>query len=64
MPKSTLGFAVSAVGLILVLVSLLADVIGVGAEPGIGGNQTKGIITGAVILAIGLVLVFTARKRV
>ena len=40
----------------LLVVSLLADVIGVGDDPGFGTQQMMGTIAGAVIAVLGLVV--------
>lgn len=44
------------VGIGLLGASLLADVIGIGDDPGFGSQQTMGTIAGAVIAAVGLFL--------
>ncbi len=44
------------VGIGLLGVSLLADVIGIGDDPGFGYQQTIGTIAGAVIAAVALFL--------
>ena len=48
--------ALIVVGLGLVGASLLADVIGLGDDPGFGSQQTMGTIAGAVIAAVALFL--------
>lgn len=45
------------VGIGLLGASLLADVIGIGDDPGFGFQQTAGTITGAVIAAVASFLV-------
>ncbi|HMH50549.1 MAG TPA: hypothetical protein VK548_09980 [Candidatus Acidoferrum sp.] len=42
------------IGVILALVSLLADAIGVGGDPGFGYKQGAGLVVGVVLVAIGL----------
>ena len=42
------------IGVILALVSLLADAIGVGGDPGFGYKQAAGLLVGVVLVAIGL----------
>ena len=44
------------VGIGLLIASLLADVIGIGDDPGFGRQQTMGTVAGAVIAAVGLLL--------
>jgi uncharacterized membrane protein YcjF (UPF0283 family) len=41
------------VGIVLLSVSLLADVLGIGDYPGIGFKQIAGAVVGAVIAIIG-----------
>jgi len=42
------------IGVVLALVSLLADAIGVGGDPGFGYKQAAGLVVGVVLVAIGL----------
>ena len=49
------------VGIGLLAASLLADVIGIGDDPGFGRQQTAGTIAGVVVTAAGLF--FTLKKR-
>ena len=51
MSKRTIGFIVILAGLILVILSITADMIGIGAKPGFGWNQTLGLIVGFLIVA-------------
>jgi hypothetical protein len=44
------------VGIGLLVCSLLADVIGIGDDPGFGSQQTMGSVVGAVLTAVGLFL--------
>ena len=48
------------VGVGLLFASLLADVIGIGDNPGFGKQQTMGTVVGVVITAAGLF--FTLKK--
>ncbi len=47
---------VLVIGIGLLAASLLADVIGIGDDPGFGNQQTMGTTAGAVITAIGFFL--------
>ena len=49
------------VGIGLLLVSLLADVIGIGDDVGFGRQQTMGTAAGAIVAAIGLFLVLKGK---
>ena len=55
MQKNVLSFTVIVVGIIILLGSLFADLIGIGT-PGFGYGQTKGAVIGAIIGIIGFVL--------
>ncbi len=57
------GWAIAAIGLILLVVSLTADLTGLGDDEGfeVGVQQGAGIALGLVLGVVGLVLV--RRKR-
>lgn len=42
------------VGVLLVLISLFADALGVGGQPGFGWKQTGGLVIGVALVAFGL----------
>ena len=42
------------VGALLVLVSLFADALGVGGQPGFGWKQMGGLVIGVALVAFGL----------
>ncbi len=52
---------VLVIGIALLAASLLADVIGLGDDPGFGNQQMLGTIAGVVITAFGLF--FTLRAK-
>jgi hypothetical protein len=54
MAKRGSALIMVVVGVILALVSLLADAIGIGGEPGFGYKQAAGLLIGIVLVAIGL----------
>ena len=56
MQKKALGLVLTVVGIIVLLLSLFADLIGIGGYPGIGTKQVVGIIVGVVIIGIGSIL--------
>jgi uncharacterized membrane protein len=56
MGKKGLSLILIVVGIIILLVSLLADMIGIGGYPGMGYKQIIGAIVGAVISIIGFIL--------
>ena len=56
MSRKGLSLILIVIGIIILLVSLLADMIGIGGYPGIGYKQIIGAIVGAVISIIGFIL--------
>ena len=56
MQKKRLGVALIIIGIIILLISLLADPLGIGGYPGIGTKQTIGLIIGVIIAIIGFIL--------
>ena len=50
--RSTIKLAVA--GALIGLVSLLADVIGLGTGPGFGPYQMSGVVTGLLLLAVAV----------
>ena len=58
-----LGTAVLAAGLVLLLVSALADIVGVGANPLVFGYiQLAGSAVGAVLVIIGALVYWRATR--
>ena len=62
MTNETGPILVLVIGIGLLVVSLLADVIGVGDDPGFGNQQTMGTIVGVLITAVGLYLTLKAKS--
>ncbi len=56
--KRTAGIILLIVGGGLLAMSLSADVIGIGDDPGFGRQQTMGTVAGVVVMAVGLALTF------
>ena len=56
MGKKGLSLILIVIGIIILLVSLLADMIGIGGYPGMGYKQIIGAIVGGVISIIGFIL--------
>ena len=42
------------VGVLLALVSIFADALGVGGQPGFGWKQTGGLVVGVALVGLGL----------
>ncbi len=58
--NKTASILVLVIGIGLLAASLLADVIGIGDDPGFGNQQTMGTIAGVAITAIGFFLTLRA----
>ena len=54
--KKTIGIALLVIGVVVVLGSLAADSIGIGAAPGFGYKQIIGSLAGIVIAVTGFIL--------
>jgi hypothetical protein len=52
---------VFVIGIGLLVISLLADVIGIGDDPGFGSQQTMGTIAGFVIMVVGFFLALRSK---
>ena len=48
------GVIMLVVGIIVLVISLTADLIGIGRAPGMGKNQILGAIVGAIVTIVGL----------
>jgi hypothetical protein len=56
-PYKAIGIGIGVVGLLIALVSLLADVIGIGSAPlAFGYKQMIGTTAGSVLLVLGVAL--------
>ena len=53
MSRRTQGIVLMVVGVVIVIVSLGADAMGLGAKPGLGVKQALGAVAGVIILGIG-----------
>jgi uncharacterized membrane protein len=63
MNKKTISMITIIVGVIVTLVSLIADFIGIGSYPGINNAQLAGIAIGLVIVLVGLYLLRAEKKK-
>jgi len=54
--RKTVGVVLLVAGIVVLLLSLLADVLRVGTWAGFGYYQIGGIIVGAIVAVMGLVL--------
>ncbi len=58
--KKTVGMVLLAVGIVVLILSVIADPIGIGSSPVFGRNQIMATIAGVVVAAGGGVLAFRA----
>ena len=56
MDKINANVVVLLIGVGILLTSLLADVVGIGDNPGFGPQQTTGTVAGLAVIAIGVYL--------
>ena len=54
--KKTIGITLLAIGVVLLIGSLAADVIGVGGAAGFGYKQIIGAVVGVIAAVVGFVL--------
>jgi len=52
--NKTTGMVLCAAGIVVVLISVAADCIGMGAFPGFGYKQIIGTLVGIVMIVVGL----------
>lgn len=54
MSNKTFGGAVLIIGLALLVVSIVADSLGLGNEPGLGWKQIVGLVVAVAIIVFGI----------
>jgi len=59
MSTKTISLVLLIIGAVLLVLSLFADLIGIGSYPGMHSSQIAGILIGAVLLALGVYFRFT-----
>jgi len=64
MNRKLVGSIVTAIGAVLLVLSALADPVGLGEGGGFGWKQTAGVIVGAVVVVVGLALSRGSRSNV
>ncbi len=60
MDKKTLSNAVLVLGIVILAVSLFADSLGIGGNPGFGHYQSIGFVVGGAVTGVGLYLMVQA----
>jgi hypothetical protein len=58
--KKTIGIALLAVGVVLLIVSLAADALGIGGAAGFGYKQIIGTVVG-IVAAVGGYMMYTRK---
>lgn len=61
MERNLVAGIVVAVGVVLLVISALADPIGLGEGDGFGWKQWAGVIIGAALAVVGLALMYVRR---
>jgi len=56
MQNRVFAWVLVGVGVLLVLISALANSLGLGVHPGFGWKKTLGVVVGALIIVAGLYL--------
>jgi hypothetical protein len=54
--KKKIGIVLLIIGIVVLIVSLAADAIGLGSNPGFGYQQTAGTVAGAIVAIFGAIL--------
>ena len=61
MDRRLAGGIVIAVGALLLVISALAEPIGLGDDNGFGSQQIIGVVIGAVLMVVGLAVMYARR---
>ena len=54
--KKKIGIALVIGGIVFLIISVAADAIGIGRDPGFGNQQTAGTAAGAIVAIVGAIL--------
>jgi hypothetical protein len=54
--KKTASIVLLVAGVVILVLSLAADLVGIGGNPIFGRDQIIGVIVGAIVTVVGLVL--------
>ena len=55
--KKKIGIALLIVGIVFLIISVAADAIGLGHDPGFGNQQITGTAAGAIVAIVGAILI-------
>lgn len=62
MSRRSFGFAIAAIGIVVLAVSALADQIGIGESDEFGWKQIVGVVVGVAIVVFGIIIATLADK--
>ncbi len=54
--KKKIGLALLIGGIVFLIISVAAEAIGLGSDPGFGAQQTTGTVAGAIVAIVGAIL--------
>jgi cytochrome c biogenesis protein CcdA len=60
--KRIAGIILFIVGVIISLLVLGLDLVGIGTTPGFGWNQIIGVVVGAIVAIVGVILMFIPQE--
>ena len=55
--RKMMGVVLLVIGAMILALSVLADLIGIGGVSGVGPDQVVGAVVGAIVAVVGLVLI-------
>jgi hypothetical protein len=62
MSRRSFGFAIAAIGIVVLAVAALADQIGIGEADEFGWKQIVGVVVGVAIVVLGIIIATLAGK--
>ena len=62
MSRRSFGFAIAAIGIVVLAVAALADQFGIGESDKFGWKQIVGVVVGVAIVVFGIIIATLAEK--
>jgi len=62
MSRRSFGFAIAAIGIVVLAVAALADQIGIGESDAFGWKQIVGVVVGVAIVVFAIIIATLAEK--
>ena len=62
--RKIIGTIILIVGIVLLIISAMADIIGIGGNPTFGYLQITGVVAGAIVAIAGFVLLLKKQNPV